>query len=313
MDLIADIGATNARCALLDDRGRILEVRGLLNADYPGLEAALGDYLAGTLTAARPERAAIAIAAPLDGDEVAMTNIGWRFSRSALAAALGLRELKLLNDFEALAHALPALAPSDYRQIAGGAGLPGKAMAVLGPGSGLGVGAIVPGEHGWAAVSGEGGHVSLPAFDATEAAVIEAHGDANGHCSAERLLSGPGLVNIHATLARLEGGTVGPLTPADITARAAAGDKLATRCFEVFFALLGGVAGNLALTVGARGGVFIGGGIVPRVQEACERSAFHERFCGKGRYRGYLERIPVAVITLEHPAFVGLRAVLGRG
>jgi glucokinase len=185
-------------------------------------------------------------------------------------------------------------------------------MAVLGPGSGLGVAAVVPCGTGWAAVSGEGGHVSLPAFDATEAAIIAEHGDANGHCSAERLLSGPGLVRIHATLARLADTAVEALTPADITARAAAGDALAARCLEVFFALLGGVAGNLALTVGARGGVFVAGGIVPRVLAACESSALHERFCGKGRYRAHLERIPVSVITLEQPALVGLRAVLGR-
>jgi glucokinase len=145
----------------------------------------------------------------------------------------------------------------------------------------------------------------------TEMALIAEHGDPNGHCSAETLLSGPGLVRIHATVARLAGHEEIVMTPATITAGALAGDELATRTYAVFFALLGTVAGNLALTVGARGGVFIGGGIVPRVIEAFARSDFRERFIAKGRYREYLDAIPTAVITAELPAFIGLKALLG--
>jgi glucokinase len=155
--------------------------------------------------------------------------------------------------------------------------------------------------------------VSLPALSDTEAAIIAEHGADNGHCSAETLLSGPGLVRIHASLARLAGAGATSLQPAEITARALAGEPVALHAFDVFFALLGTVTGNLALTVGARGGVFIGGGIVPRVTELLARSAFRERFIAKGRYRDYLDAIPTRVITCETPAFIGLRASLVRG
>lgn len=309
MDLIADIGATNARCALVDAGGRIVREQDFKNADFDGLETVLDDFLRSG--GQRPERAALAIAAPVTGDEIAMTNIGWRFSRESLGSALGLTELRVLNDFEALAHALPALGADATRRLGGGEAARGACMAVLGPGSGLGVAALAPHGDGWTAIAGEGGHVSVGPMDTTEAAVIADHRDASGHCSAERLLSGPGLVRIHASLGRLEGVDPGEPSPAEITERAERGDTLARRTYEVFLGLLGGVAGNLALTVGARGGVFIGGGIVPRVLETIEHSRFRERFIAKGRYRAYLDAIPTAVITLENPAFVGLKSVLG--
>jgi glucokinase len=311
MDLIADIGATNSRCALVDDSGRVTRSESYRNADFSGLEAVLAHFIAGAGSSA-PGRAALAIAAPLAGDEVAMTNIGWRFSRNALQQTLGLEALHLLNDFEALAHALPLIGPADCHRVGSGRALPGAAMAVLGPGSGLGVAAVVADGDGWTAVAGEGGHVSVPAMSSIETEIIREHGESSGHCSAETLLSGPGLVRIHSTLCRLNGGTVGELTPAAISDAALAGEERAVQTCEVFFAILGTIAGNLALTVGARGGVFVAGGIVPRLLERFERSAFRERFVAKGRYRGYLDAIPTAVITRPNPAFVGLAAVLAR-
>jgi glucokinase len=184
-------------------------------------------------------------------------------------------------------------------------------MAVLGPGSGLGVATAVPCGDAWTAVGGEGGHVTLAAQTATEAAIIADYRDATGHCSAEKLLSGPGLARIYASLAKRAGTDDTERTPDAVTAGAARGDAIAIECYAVFFALLGAVAGNLALTVGARGGVFIGGGIVPRVLGLLESSPFRERFVGKGRYRGYLDGIPTAAITTPTPAFLGLRKVLG--
>jgi len=310
MDLIADIGATHTRSALLDARGRIACAQTFDNADFAGPDAVLGQFVT-SAGGARLERGALAIAGPVAGDEVAMLNIDWRLNRDELMRALGLSELHLLNDFEALAHGLPALRARDSRRIGGGRALSRATLAVLGPGSGLGVAAAVPHGDGWTAVAGEGGHVSVAALDETEAAIVAEHGDANGHCSAERLLSGPGLVRIHATLARLEGSSGETPTAAEITARAARGDALASETYAVFFSLLGTVAGNLALTVGARGGVFIAGGIVPRVVDALERSDFRERFVAKGRYRAYLDAIETRVITVAEPAFIGLRAVLG--
>lgn len=310
MDLIADIGATSTRAALLDDHGLVTDPVSFLNSNYEDLESILKGFLSEHLGDAAPRRTALAVAAPLAGDDVAMTNIGWGFSRAGLKAALGTDQLAILNDFEALAHALPRLGPGDCFSIGEGRPLPGAAMAVLGPGSGLGVATAVPRGDDWIAVGGEGGHVSLPALTAEEAAIIDEHGDTGGHCSAERLLSGPGLVRIYSTLARLEGRNESPPTPAEISSAAKTGADIARHTFDVFFAMLGTVAGNLALTVGARGGVFIGGGIVPRVLELIAQSQFRERFVAKGRYRDYLDAIPTAVISCDTPAFIGLKAYL---
>jgi glucokinase len=307
MDLIADIGATNSRCALIDSAGRIVRAKTHVNSDFDGLESLLGHFAAGEPLG----RAALAVAAPIAGDAVTMTNVDWRFGRKALAAALGLRSLRVVNDFEALAHALPRLPAESCHRIGKGTADPRAARAVLGAGSGLGVAAAVPDGGGWTAVAGEGGHVTLPTLSEAEAWLIADHGDANGHCSAERLLSGSGLVRIHASLARRAGLEAPDVTAAAITQGALEGDELARRTYEVFFGLLGTVAGNLALTVGARGGVYVAGGIVPRVIGLLERSAFRERFVAKGRYRGYLDAIPTFIITDERPAFIGLRALLG--
>jgi len=310
MDLIADIGGTHSRVALLDRDGRIAQSANYRNQEFSGLEDVLGRFLASSAAGA-PERAALAIAAPLAGEEVAMTNIGWRFRRGDIVRVTGARELRLLNDFEALAHALPRLSAGDVRQVGGGRAISGATLAVIGPGSGLGVATAAPHGDGWTAVGGEGGHVSLPVFSPEEAAIVAEHGEPGGHCSAERLLCGPGLVRIHGTLTRLAGAAATTLTADEITARALRGDAVAARTLDVFCGWLGTVAGNLALIVGARGGVFVAGGIVPKMLEAFARSPFRERFVAKGSYRPYLEAIPTSVIVAENPAFIGLRAVLG--
>jgi glucokinase len=307
MDLIADIGATNSRCALVDRSGQFARTRNFSNTDFDSLEALLRRFLDGTV----PERAALAIAGPITGDSVALLNIDWRFSQRALATMLGTGTLLILNDYEALAHALPRLTGDDCHPIGNGQAVPGAAMAVIGPGSGLGVSAAAPHGNSWTALAGEGGHVTLPALSDTESLIVAEHRDANGHCSAERLLSGPGLVKIYSTLVRRAGRDPDPVTAAEITAKAALGEDIAVETYDVFFALLGTVAGNLALTVGARGGVYIAGGIVPRVISALERSDFRQHFIGKGRYRKYLDAIPTSVITIERPAFLGLAGVLG--
>ena len=307
MDLIADIGATNTRCALLDARGRIARTENFLNTDFDKPEALLRRFV----EQAELDRAALAVAAPIAGDEVTMININWRFSQKALMGALGVDELTVLNDFEALAHALPQIAVSDCHPIGSGRAEARAPRAVIGPGSGLGVATAAPYDDGWTAISGEGGHVTLPGLSEAESLVIRDHADPNGHCSAERLLSGPGIVRIYLSLASQAGENASELTPAKISERAAKGDEIARQTYDIFFSLLGTVAGNLALTVGARGGIYIAGGIVPRMIDALERSAFRERFVDKGRYRDYLNAIPTCVITAELPAFLGLRTLLG--
>ena len=311
MDLIADIGATNSRCALLDDKGGVLAVERFSNEDYPDLGTLLLAYLDRRRDSDRPREAALAIAAPVLGDEVKMINIRWAFSRSELAQQLGVSRLLLFNDFAAIARGLPDLDHEDLEQIGSGLGEVRATQAVLGPGSGLGVASLIPGPDGWAVASGEGGHVTMAAANDDEAEILKMIRETVGHCSAERLLSGPGLVNLYWAVGQQHHVEVDKLEPEQVMALAGEGDPLAVQARNHFFAMLGTVAGNLALTVGARGGVYIAGGIVPASLEAFKTSEFRSRFEAKGRYRSYLEDIPTYVITRPEPAFIGLRRFLG--
>ena len=309
---MADIGATTTRCALLDDKGQELAPEIFENADFTGLVGVLRVYLDHRRASDRPTRAALAVAAPITGDEVQMVNIGWRFSQSQLKQELGFKRLQVMNDFAAIAWALPQLTPADVTQIGGGEGVPRMTLAALGPGSGLGVSALVPTSDGWTAMTGEGGHVTMPATPREEQDVIAMLRDRfDGHCSAERVLSGPGLVNLYVTLAGLAGRGTPTVNPEDVTHLAKQGEPLARKTLAMFFSMLGTVAANLAVTTGARGGVYIAGGIVPRIVDALRKSEFRQSFEAKGRYRTYLAAIPTLVITAPLPAFRGVRYLLG--
>jgi glucokinase len=312
MDLMADIGATTTRCALVDDKGDELAPEIFENVDFAGLPGLLRVYLDHRRASDRPTRAVLAVAAPITGDEVQMTNIGWHFSQRELKETLGLKRLTIVNDFAAIAWALPLLTPADVVTIGGGDSVPRATLAALGPGSGLGVSALVPATDGWAAMTGEGGHVAMPAMTREEDDVIARLRERYaGHCSAERVLSGPGLVNLYVTLAEIAGRGQPTVTPEDVTNLAKQGEPLARKTLGMFFAMLGTVAGNLAVTTGARGGIYIAGGVVPRVVDALRKSEFRARFENKGRYRQYLAAIPTHVITAPLPAFRGLKYLLG--
>lgn len=309
---MADIGATSSRCALVNDKGQELAPEIFENADFTGLAGVLRVYLEHRRASDRPSRAALAVAAPITGDDVQMLNIGWRFSQDALRRELKLKRLQIVNDFTAIAWALPLLTPADVVQIGGGKSVSRATLAALGPGSGLGVSALVPSGDGWAPMISEGGHVSMPAATREEQDVIAALRDRfDGHCSAERVLSGPGLVNLYVTLAEHAGRGSPTVTPEDVTNLAKQGEPLARKTLAMFFAMLGTVAGDLAVTTGARGGVYIAGGIVPRLVEQLGKSEFRPRFEAKGRYNEYLAAIPTFVITAPLPAFRGLKYVLG--
>jgi len=309
---MADIGATNTRCALLDDKGQELAPEIFDNADFTGVAGVLRVYLDHRRASDRPTRAALAVAAPIRGDEVRMVNIGWRFSQSALKEELDLKRLQVVNDFAAIAWALPLLGPADVVRVGGGGSVPRATVAALGPGSGLGVSALVPAADSWAVMTGEGGHVSMPAATREEQDVIALLRERfDGHCSAERVLSGPGLVNLYVALAELAGRGQPTVNPEDVTNLAKQGEPLARKTLGMFFAMLGTVAANLAVTTGAHGGVYIAGGIVPRLVEQLHKSEFRARFEAKGRYRDYLGAIPTLVITAPLPAFRGLRYLLG--
>ena len=311
MNLIADIGATQSRCAVIDGDGRIQAAEVFQNRHFDSLQELLQGYL--RQCSDRPGSAALAVAAPILEDEVRMPNLGWRFSRGLLMGELDLRELVVLNDFAAVAWGLPSLTAADLHKVGSGAAVAGTAMATLGPGSGLGVATVAPCAEEWAVVEGEGGNITFSGVTPGQQAVTDHIRAKHGHCSAESLLSGPGLVNIYMALAALQGRKARPPSPAQVSRAAADGEALACEARDMFFEVLGTVAGNLALTAGARGGVFIAGGIVPRLLEPLERSRFRECFEAKGRYRYYLEAIPTWVITEPYPAFRGLRRLLGYG
>jgi glucokinase len=259
----------------------------------------------------RPRRGAIAIASPVVDDEVRMTNHPWVFSISGLRERLGFHRLAVINDFTAQALALPHLKEGDKAAIGGGAAQPGFPIGVLGPGSGLGVSGLIPAGKKWMPLAGEGGHATMAPYTDREGAALRALRHHLDHVSAERVLSGPGLVNLYNALAELDGVPARQYTAAQITDEATGNDDaLCRETTEMFCAMLGTVAGNLALTLGAKGGVYIGGGIVPRLGERFATSQFRERFMAKGRFRDYLAAIPTYVVTHPLPAFLGCAAAL---
>ena len=311
--LLADIGATNARFSLCGgpapERSAVLPCAG-----FASLRAAARAFLDSARPEPPPRLAAFAVAGPVTGDDIALTNLSWRFSVDGLRRELGLERLEVVNDFTAVALAVPHLAPADRRRIGDGpaAAVAGSPVAVLGPGSGLGVSGLIPRPGGgWSPLSGEGGHVTLAPADDRESEVLSRMRRRFGAVSAERALSGPGLANLYRTLCELAEREPAALSPADITGAALAGSCPHCReALELFAAFLGTVAGDLALTLGARGGVFIAGGIAPRFGDFLAASAFRRRFEEKGPQRVYLEPIPTFLVTHPLPAFLGLGALL---
>jgi glucokinase len=310
--LVADVGATNARFGLVSPTGAVLHTRTLAVADHPTIGDSITAYLGERGALPMPRQGAIAIASTITGDRVAMTNHPWSFSIAALKSQLGFDRLEVINDFTALALALPHLSPEDRRPIGGGgASSAGAPIGVLGPGSGLGVSGLIPASAGWIALAGEGGHATMAPATDRESAVLDRMRRHFDHVSAERILSGPGLVNLYNTLAMLDGVPSKGYTAAQITDPAiGAADPLCAEATSLFCAMLGTMAGNLALTLGARGGIYIGGGIVPRLGQRFAESPFRARFEAKGRFSQYLAAIPTYVVTHPLPAFLGCAAVL---
>ena len=309
--LVGDIGGTNARFGLVSPDGKLLHSRVLADADYPRIAEAVEAYLADRGGLPRPRRGALAIASPVGGDEVRMTNHPWAFSISALGKRLGFQRLEVINDFTAQALALPHLTDGDKFAIGGGAPLAGYPIGVLGPGSGLGVSGMIPTGKRFVPLTGEGGHATMAPITDRESAALGAMRHHFDHVSAERVLSGPGLVNLYNALAEIDGVPAKQYTAAQISdAGTGKRDALCAEATEMFCAMLGTVAGNLALTLGAKGGVYIGGGIVPRLGERFAASPFRQRFEAKGRFRDYLAAIPTYVVTHKLPAFLGCAAAL---
>ncbi|EHR70318.1 glucokinase [Burkholderiales bacterium JOSHI_001] len=312
--LLADIGGTNARFAWQAASGAPLQVqRTYACADFPTLQDAAQRYLADCGLAA-PTLGAIGIANPVDGDAVRMTNHHWSFSIEALRRSLSLQRLVVVNDFKALALSLPHLPNDALLRLGGDAPDPLGSKGLIGPGTGLGVGGLVRAGAGWVALDSEGGHTSVSPATAREWAVVQAQYALHGHCSFERLVSGMGLQNLHASLRELDGlQAEAGISAADVTERGLkGGDAHAAEALQMFLALLGSAAGNLALTLGARGGVYLGGGILPRLKPLLASSALRSRFEAKGRFAPWLQRVPLLLIdgTELPPALLGAAAAL---
>ncbi|MFI4947927.1 MAG: glucokinase [Alphaproteobacteria bacterium] len=309
--LVGDVGATNARFGLVSPDGALLHSGIFAAADFAEIGAAIAAYLATSGDLPMPCRGALAVAAPISGDRIAMTNHPWSFSLAALRDRLGLERLIAINDFTAVALALPRLTAGDRMAVGGGAPVEGRPIGVIGPGSGLGVSGLIPTGPGWVALAGEGGHVTMAPGNERESALLEVMRRRFGRVSAERCLSGPGLVNLYDSLAALDRIPAAPYTAAQIVdPGTGARDPLCREATAMFCAMLGSVAGDLALTLGAQGGVYIAGGIVGRLGTRFLDSQFRERFEAKGRMGALVAAIPTYVVTHKLPAFLGCAAAL---
>lgn len=312
--LVGDIGGTNARFAIADAHTLELHHTGYrLTADFAGIHEAIRSYLATEAQGYTPTHAAIAVACPVGEDRIRLTNNHWQFSVNELRQQLGLTELRLFNDFTVQALAIPHLGAEDFTLI--GPDVPAckdAAIAVLGPGTGLGVSGLVPDGAGhWAALSGEGGHIGIVPENEPEIDILRYAWQEFGRTSIERLICGSGIAFLYRALCHVRGVKVEPYTQEQVVARALSGEcALCHETIMQFCAFLGSVAGDVALLLGARGGVYIAGGVVPRFGELFAASPFRERFEHKGRFAVYNATIPTYVVAPhDNPALLGAASV----
>jgi glucokinase len=250
------------------------------------------------------------MAMPIEGDWVHLTNSPWAFSIEATEEALGLARLTMINDFAAQALAIPALGAKERRQIGGGQAVEGAAIGVIGPGTGLGVGGLIRVGDRWRPIQSEGGHVSLAPHDEVDAAVLARLRRRFGHVSNERVLSGPGLINLATALAEIDGRHLEIEDPREVTRRARARKcRYCSEALDRFSALLGAAAGDLALTLCAQGGVYIGGGLVKRLGDLFDTERFRASFVAKGRFEDYLAAVPTYLVTRRDPGLLGAAAM----
>lgn len=304
--LLADIGGTNARFALTGRTGRPTAERTLRTADYPGPVEAARAYLGERAV----EEAVFAMAMPVEGDWVHLTNSPWAFSIEESRKVLGLERLTVINDFAAQALAIPVLSGKERRQIGGGEAKADAAIGVIGPGTGLGVGGLLRVNDRWHPIESEGGHVSLAPRDEVDAAIWARLRQRFGHVSNERVLSGPGLVNLATALAEIAGQRLDIGDPREVSRRAGKGRcRFCSEALGRFSALLGAAAGDLALTLCARGGVYIGGGLVKRLGDLFDGERFRAGFVAKGRFEDYLAAVPTYLVTRRDQGLLGAAAM----
>jgi glucokinase len=308
--LVADIGGTHARFALANlETLEIQNFKKLKVSDYKSLEAATASYLA--KLSCRPLIAGFAVAGPVGGERISLTNSSWSFTREAMRAVTATDHIAFVNDYEALAYALPRLSENDYRGIGGEPSAKRATKAVVGPGTGLGVAGLVWSRAGWCAIPGEGGHSSFAAADAEEFMILQRMRTDFGHVSAEMLISGPGLANAYLILSELQGKPAVKCSTPEIVERALSrDDPVAVKVVELFACWLGRFAGDAALFFGARGGMYIGGGIAPRILNILTSGYFRKAFDSKGRMTEYMKAIPIYVIVTDDAGLKGAAVFL---
>lgn len=307
--LLADIGGTYARFALAGHGAVGPTWSTEVGANESAIEA-LRRFLALGHGSEPVSGALLAAAGPVEGGRCKLTNAAWILDEEQIARALQLPWVRIVNDLEAVAAGLPDIDPGRTRLIGQDRALPGAPSLVIAPGTGLGMACVIVGPAGRCVVTSEGGHAALAATSEREDRLFAILRKRFGRVSAERVLSGPGLVNLHQAIAELDGGASVRLTPSQVTEAAFDGSSpLCRETIDAFCGILGAFAGDVALNFGARGGVYIGGGIVPRFVDHLAGSAFRDRFVSKGRMQPYLERIPTRIILHPNPAFIGLMSL----
>lgn len=312
LNFVADIGGTNIRLGIVSDESNVSDIKTYRCAEFDSLADVLAEYLGNFDITNKRLNACLAIACPVETDEITMTNLPWKFSQSALKQQLNLSKLYLINDYTAIAHAVPLLAENQKVQIGSGEAVSQKPISICGPGTGLGVANLVPTSDGWSCLGGEGGHVDFAPVDNDEVKILNYLLDIKKHrISYEQLLCGKGLEQIFNALLSIKA-----LAPQELTAEQISANALDNTCqvcveaLEQFCKTLGSLAGNLALTLGSFGGVYIAGGIVPRFIEFLQNSEFRKRFEAKGRLSSFINGIPTFVITEAQPGLLGASAYI---
>jgi len=308
--LIADIGGTNARFALAEYSGRSItlsDARNFRAEDFETVRDAADAYLKSVST--RPVRGCFAVVAPFNNSEIIFTNSHWRFRPDEFETALGMDAFKVVNDFHALAAGVEYLGDDNFVQVKAAARDPSAPILVIGPGTGLGQALIVPADARSKIIATEGGHVLFAPRTEEEFEIKKFIAREHPRVSVERLLSGRGLVNIHRALCAASAIQHNSLQADEITLAAVKGiDPVAVKAVNMFCALLGRVAGDAVLATGARGGVILGGGILPKIQDIFLVSKFTDCFLDKGRMRGLVDAVPVKMIVKDGAALYGAAA-----
>jgi len=312
LNLVADIGGTNIRLGLVSIDGTTGDIQTYQCGEFNSLADVIRVYLDRHQCAGKTINACLAIACPVETDQITMTNLPWTFSQSALKDELNINQLFLINDYTAIAHAVPLLNETQKVQIGKGKAIAGKPISICGPGTGLGVANLVPTIDGWCCLGGEGGHVDFAPIDADEVKILNYLLESKQHrISYEQLLCGKGLEQIYQAFLSIGNHPKNILSAEQISAKAIEGScPLCEKSLTQFCNTLGSFAGNLALTLGCFGGVYIAGGIVPRFVSFIQNSGFRQRFDAKGRLSGFINNIPTYVITEAQPGLIGASAYI---